>query len=92
LPYADGATAQTRPNEAAKVGVRSIETYPTLWQLLLFVGVYCRGHGETFDETKRLYMRVIVKTRKPAAHQRSDTGSDGVIRNEKGSAQGRAAC
>jgi hypothetical protein len=52
LPYADGATAQTRPNEAAEVGVRSIKTYPALWLLLVqFVGVHYRGHDETFDET-----------------------------------------
>ena len=41
--YADSATAQTRPNEATELGVRSVQTYPALWLLLfLFVGVRCR--------------------------------------------------
>lgn len=41
--YADGAAAQTRPNEAAEVGIGSVETDPTLWLVLfLFVGDHCR--------------------------------------------------
>lgn len=41
--YANSATAQTRPNEAAELGIRSVQTYPALWLLLfLFVGVHCR--------------------------------------------------
>ena len=62
LPYADGPTAQTRTNEAAKVGIRSIKTYPTLW-LLLFVGDRCRGvmrHSRAADARICTCMRVCV--------------------------------
>jgi len=48
LPYADGTTAQTRANEATKVGVRSIEAYSTLGLLLLlllFARVWCHRRG-----------------------------------------------
>jgi hypothetical protein len=51
LPYADGTTTQTGPNEAAELGVGPIEAYPTLRLLLLllvvlfvFVCIRLRGH------------------------------------------------
>lgn len=56
LPYADGATAQTRADEAAKVGVGTIKTYPALrLVLLLLVGV---GVG-VLCHSVEVYARVV---------------------------------
>ena len=37
MPYADGAAAQTGPNEATKGRIRPIKAYPTLWPTILVV-------------------------------------------------------
>lgn len=45
MPYADGAAAQTGPNEAAKGRIRPIKAYPALWSIVLVVIGYPRSGG-----------------------------------------------
>ena len=46
MPYADGAAAQTGPYEAAKVRIRPIKAYPTLWPTVQVVVIGYLSFGE----------------------------------------------
>ena len=53
MPYADGAAAQTGPNEATEGRIRPIKAYPALWPTVLVIG-YLRLGGHLVSKYARV--------------------------------------
>jgi len=88
-PYADSATAQTRPDEAAKGGIGTIKAYSTLGLLagvgILLLLLFAMGHRDQWRAALCVYAGVCACMYLCVWESAEVTGGDNQIRK---SAQG----